>query len=166
MKAKDLIERGGLLFGERKAATTLWQEIADQLQGPGFYVDFLSDVKPILESKCLACHHSDSEVTPLSFESFADVRAANRKHHLIIPGEPERSGLFLVTVLPDHFAQAMPHGASAEHRLDKGDYMILHHWIAQGADWPLGEEGTLRPPSSPDQPPRKKHPAPLPPDVV
>ena len=29
MKAKDLIERGGLLFSERKAATTLWQEIAE-----------------------------------------------------------------------------------------------------------------------------------------
>jgi len=29
MKSKDLIERGGFLFSERKAATTLWQEIAE-----------------------------------------------------------------------------------------------------------------------------------------
>ena len=29
MKPKDLIERGSLLFSERKAATTLWQEIAE-----------------------------------------------------------------------------------------------------------------------------------------
>jgi len=29
MKPRDLIERGGLLFSERKAATTLWQEIAE-----------------------------------------------------------------------------------------------------------------------------------------
>ena len=29
MKAKDLIERGALLFSERRAVTTLWQEIAE-----------------------------------------------------------------------------------------------------------------------------------------
>ncbi len=110
----------------------------------GFYVDFAEDIKPLLERNCLRCHHTGSGESKLSFESRRHVLEANSKYQLIIPGEPERSSLFLVTVIPDHYAEAMPRGSDG-HRLSKGDTWLLYQWIATGAEWPEDSGGSLQP---------------------
>lgn len=137
---------------------------AGQMGGKGFYVDFVDDVAPILESRCLVCHNTESGVTALSFERREYLIAQNDARHFVIPGEPERSSLFLVTVIPEHFAEAMPH---AGHRLGKGDTWIMYQWILQGAEWP--EDVVLRAPQAPARPKaKKKEPkeSEIPPDAV
>lgn len=133
-----------------------------QLGGGNFYVDFVADVAPVLESRCLRCHNTESEVTSLSFEKREHIVAQNDARHIVIPGEPERSGLFLVTVIPNHFAEAMP---PESHRLNKGDTWTVYQWILQGAEWPEGIE--LRSPEAPAQPKAKNRPqGEIPPDAV
>lgn len=128
----------------------------------GFHVDFVEDIKPILESRCLGCHNTESGMTSLSFESRALVVAENERRQIVIPGEPERSSLFLVTVLPDHFAEAMP---VAGHRLDKGETWLVYKWILQGADWP--EDEVLKAPETAPRPKKKKEAkTELPPDIT
>ena len=54
---------------------------------------------------------------------------------VLVPGDPEKSTLFLVTVMPDYFVEAMP---PTGHRLSDAEASSLYRWIAQGAEWPKG----------------------------
>ncbi len=96
-------------------------------------ISFDKQIKPILEGKCLACHHPNSEVTDISFASRESILKASKDRPILVPGEPEKSSLFLVTVLPDYFVEAMP---ASGHKLTEEEKWNLYHWIQQGADWP------------------------------
>jgi hypothetical protein len=129
-------------------------------EGP--YVEFVADIKPILEAECVLCHNANSKGSQLDISSLDGVMASHENRPVLYPGEPERSPLFLVTVVPDHFAQAMPRG---KHRLDEEDIWLIYQWILQGADWPEGADGTLKPAAKTR--PDKSAPTPaISPDVV
>ncbi len=96
-------------------------------------IDFATQIKPILTGKCLSCHHPNSERTDLSFASREEIVNASGDRPILIPGKPEKSTLFLVTVLPDYFVEAMP---ASGHQLSEEEKWDLYHWILQGADWP------------------------------
>ena len=96
-------------------------------------ISFTRDIVPIL-SRCTPCHYSDSEMTELSFQTrdgmLAD-RAGGRP--VLVPGNPEKSTLFLVTRLPEYFVEAMP---PSGHRLTEDQVWKLYTWIYQDAPWP------------------------------
>ena len=71
-------------------------------------IDFTKKIKPILVGKCLSCHHPGSEVTDISFASREGMLNASGGRPILVPGKPEKSTLFLVTVLPEYFIEAMP----------------------------------------------------------
>ena len=96
-------------------------------------VSFSKQIKPILVGKCLACHHPNSDKTDISFVSRDSMLKASKERPILVPGEPEKSTLFLVTVLPDYFVEAMP---ASGHKLNEEEKWNLYHWIQQGADWP------------------------------
>lgn len=108
-------------------------------------IDFKRHIAPILQ-RCTPCHCEPSSVTEISFQTRESLVAEYSGRRVLIPGDPERSSLFLVTVLPEYFVEAMP---PEGHRLEDDDVWKLHNWIFQGAPWP---EGYVVPITNPGQP--------------
>ena len=101
-------------------------------------VDFVKQVKPILADRCVECHNSETIFGELNLQS---RELAFRKRKLapaIVPGEPEKSMLYLALTLPPKDKKAMP---ATGHRIPKDEASIIRQWIKEGAKWPEGKEG-------------------------
>jgi hypothetical protein len=98
-------------------------------------VDFVSDVKPILESRCLECHHSRYVFAGLNLETKALAMKGGRSGPVIVPGAPHKSLLHQVLLLGHENPIAMP---PTPEKLEREHEQIIHDWILQGADWPEG----------------------------
>lgn len=99
-------------------------------------VDFRKDIAPVLERNCLGCHYDHAPLTAVSFQRREGMLASdNGGRPILVPGDAQHSTLFLVTVVPDYFIEAMP---ADGHRLSEEDSAKLYHWIEAGAPWPQG----------------------------
>ncbi|MGI9429800.1 MAG: SUMF1/EgtB/PvdO family nonheme iron enzyme [Bythopirellula sp.] len=100
-------------------------------------LDFRTDVQPILEQHCLACHsgdHLDGDYD-LSTRNSALTSGANAPS--LIPGKPAASALFTTTEAAIDDERLMP-PVDAGGPLSKGQIDTLRAWILAGADWPEG----------------------------
>ena len=103
-------------------------------------VDFVKQIKPILADRCVECHNSGTIFGELNLQS---RELAFRKRKLapaIVPGEPEKSMLYLALTLPPKDKKAMP---ATGHRIPKDEVSIIRQWIKEGAKWPEGKEGVV-----------------------
>ena len=57
-------------------------------------VDFVRDVKPILEHNCVSCHRADNDKGGIRLDTKAE---AFKSEDLIIPGNPDDSSLYWTT---------------------------------------------------------------------
>lgn len=96
-------------------------------------IDFVSEVAPVLQEKCVTCHFDHAPLTGLSFQRRKNLIKEGLNRPILVPGSPDKSTLFLVTVMPDYFVEAMP---PAGHKLTDAEATALYRWIKQGADWP------------------------------
>ena len=96
-------------------------------------VDFVREVKPLLESRCLECHHQRYVFAGLNLETKKLAMKGGRSGPVIIPGAPHQSLLYNVLLLGHDSPVAMP--PTPDH-LEKERGQILHDWILQGAPWP------------------------------
>lgn len=105
-------------------------------------VDFLTEIRPILENRCLECHnHVDSgESAGLNLETRRTALTTGRHAPVIRPGDPEHSLLYSVLSVPDLHPMFMP---PSPDRLWEEDLAKIYRWIEQGASWPEGPEGRL-----------------------
>lgn len=106
-------------------------------------IDFATQVKPVLEAKCVICHNRKT----LPFFSLENRKLAFAVPGRIVPGHPE-SSLLIVNGTMNH-AKTMP---PVGNRLTAGEKRIITAWVRQGADWPAGPAGDLHP--EPDAPVR------------
>ena len=60
-------------------------------------IDFVRDVKPILEHNCVSCHRADKAEGDIRFD---DKESAFSAEDLIVPGKPEDSSIYWTTTLP------------------------------------------------------------------
>lgn len=104
-------------------------------------VSFERQVKPILENKCVACHSDRSAPWEYSLESRQQAFAPGTSGARIVPGKPDQS-LFLALSDTHKNVAAMP---LVGIRLTTTESRILRRWIAEGADWPAGKAGHLKP---------------------
>lgn len=109
----------------------------------GAEVDFDQHIKPILESRCLQCHNSQSMPGRISFESREQAFAPGKYGRAIIPGDPDSSRMVSFINAPRDTAEAMP---QVGHEISTDEAETIREWIAAGAEWPAGEQGQLRPP--------------------
>jgi hypothetical protein len=107
----------------------------------GQKISFNRQIKPILESKCLACHSGSSAPWGYSLESKELAFAPGTAGPRIIPGEPNRSILIAFASTHKNVA-AMP---LVGNRLTETESKVLRRWIIEGAHWPMGESGMLKP---------------------
>ena len=95
-------------------------------------VDFSSQVKPIINKKCIACHGGVKKQGGFSllFEDEALAKAKSGKYP-IVPGHASESEMIRRLTLADP-EERMPHKANP---LTKEEIEILTKWIDQGAKW-------------------------------
>jgi uncharacterized membrane protein len=91
-------------------------------------VNFVRDVKPILENYCVRCHGAD--------KAARGVRLDRKERALmsLVKKKPDESVVYTVAR-----ARIMPPG---EKKLSPLEVETLRKWIAEGARWPDGVELT------------------------
>ena len=115
-----------LVFGGLAAATPLRAaENTEPLQ-PTF-----SSIKSgIIDKRCAICHQSGGEASQLPFLEYKDV--VDPQGRIVIPGNPDESGLILYTSLPDSNRNRMPPPSTGP-RLKPDEIAVMRTWISQGA---------------------------------
>lgn len=105
-------------------------------------VDFATQIKPLLTTKCINCHHAGALFGELNLENRTMAFKKRRNGPVILLGKPDSSALYLVLKMPPKNPKAMPPNG---HRIADADVNLIYDWIKQGADWPKGAEGVIRP---------------------
>lgn len=105
-------------------------------------VDFVTQIKPILQNRCINCHHSGALFGDLNLENRELAAKPRQKGPVITPGKPAQSQLYIVLTLPDPDKKAMP---PTGHRIPSADVELMKRWIEEGAKWPDGTEGVIVP---------------------
>jgi len=95
-------------------------------------IDFNTQVKPIFNKKCIACHGGVRQKSNFSLLFRSDALAINKSGKpAIIPGDPDHSEMIrrLTSNDPD---ERMPYKHDP---LSKDEINVLRKWIKQGAKW-------------------------------
>ncbi|HEU0006327.1 MAG TPA: DUF1549 domain-containing protein, partial [Terriglobia bacterium] len=99
-------------------------------------VNFLEDIRPILEQSCLKCHSPNVSMSGLRLDNRAQALKGGDLGTDIHPGRSDRSRLI-------HFAARLvselempPKGQGDP--LTEQEIALLRAWIDQGAEWPSG----------------------------
>ena len=102
-------------------------------------VSFIKTIKPLLSNKCTICHCTEVMPNRPWFETRKAVLASG----MLVPGKPDLSRILTVIKEdPAEVEQAMP---PVSHRLTPNEIAQLRRWIAEGANWPEGEAGRVKP---------------------
>ena len=102
-----------------------------------------SDVKPILQKRCLVCHTGEHPVI------MPDFTARSIVQQFIEPGNADASDLFKVLQMSRRNPTAMP---PTKHYLPRNERETIRAWIDSGAQRPEGKLGELVPdPAMPRQ---------------
>jgi hypothetical protein len=101
-------------------------------------VDYLKQVKPLLEARCYACHGALKQNGKLRLDTVASALKGGSSGPAIVPGEPDKSPLILRVSAQDA-AERMP----PEHEgspLTGAEIDLLRKWIRAGASHPADEK--------------------------
>lgn len=111
-------------------------------------VDFVSQIKPVFEERCVECHNSTTMLGEFNIQNRELALKKRNTGPALVPGEPYRSPLLLTLTLPPKDKKTMP---ATGHLLPKKDIDLISRWIKEGANWPTGEAGTIQPKKSDKQ---------------
>ena len=102
------------------------------------------EIKPILRDKCSHCHNRKTLEKQGSFESakLAFVKSEAGVPY-IVPGKPDESLIVVAMESPELHEKAMP---MVGPRPTEEDIAKIRAWITQGAKWPKGKAGKIKPP--------------------
>lgn len=106
-------------------------------------VDFVAEVKPILQTNCVRCHNEKSMFGGLILTNKASAMKGSDTGAVIISGYPDKSLLMTALTLEHGKSEkAMP---ATGPKLSDEEKVTLRLWIEQGAEWPDGDEGKIPP---------------------
>ena len=95
-------------------------------------VDYITQVKPILNKNCITCHGGVKRLSNFSLLFRSEALAKNKSGKpAIIPGDPDHSEMIRRLTLKDP-EERMPYKHDP---LSASDIDILRRWITQGAKW-------------------------------
>ena len=91
-------------------------------------IDFVRDVKPILEHNCVSCHREDNAKGKVRLDDKVSAFAGD---DVIVPGKPEDSSLYWTTTLPVDDELFMPpiKNEEKDYPLTDSEKKILSDWI-------------------------------------
>ncbi|MGV3663242.1 MAG: c-type cytochrome domain-containing protein [Prosthecobacter sp.] len=102
---------------------------------------FLTEVRPVLQQHCLACHNGALPPPALDLRSAESAFRPGKGGAWIVPGNPGRSLLIKAVQREGTHQKRMP---GTEISLTDDQIGMLREWIEDGAYWPEGMEGVLR----------------------
>jgi len=114
-------------------------EAADDLVGSQADRLFTLKVKPLLASKCLACHGDDPEAVEGGFDMLSRdslLAGGDSIEHVVVPGDAKRSFLIKAVRWEDPDYEMPP---KQNDRLTEEQIGVLRDWINAGAHWPADE---------------------------
>jgi uncharacterized membrane protein len=100
---------------------------------------FLTNVKPLVESRCSWCHSNSSPQGGLNFQDPDTL--FNGKRPFINPGSPDTSLIYLALTRPKRHPQVMPGDGWG---IAKSQLKAVRIWIESGAAWPEGKDGSIQ----------------------
>ncbi|HYE98256.1 MAG TPA: DUF1549 domain-containing protein, partial [Planctomycetota bacterium] len=103
-------------------------------------VDFVRDVRPILEAACVKCHGAKKPRAQLRLDAREPALKGGLSGPAILPGKGAESLLVRLLTVEDE-AERMPQKAPA---LSPGQIDLLKRWIDEGAVWPDAAAGEAR----------------------
>lgn len=112
-------------------------------------VDFSRDVRPILNTHCVACHGGVKKEGKVSFIYREEALAKGKSGKFtVVPGDPDASELIrrVTTRDQDDIMPPADHGAP----LKEDEVKMLRKWIKEGAKW--GKHWALEKPNRYEQP--------------
>ena len=107
-------------------------------------VDFVTQIKPLLQSRCVICHNDETFAGGLLLQSKGTAFVDQLTGPTIKPGDPAKSVLYITLTLPETDHKAMP---AMGHRVSDAEIALIKRWIEQGAEWPEGEAGVIKAPA-------------------
>ena len=110
------------------AAALAWSGAA---RGQGS-VQFERDVWPILEAKCVTCHGPEDQFNELRLDSKDRILRGGKNGRILVPGDPDRSPMFVRVNLPPDDLDIMPAEGDP---LNAAQIDTLRRWIAEGAEF-------------------------------
>ncbi|MEZ6126581.1 MAG: c-type cytochrome domain-containing protein [Planctomycetaceae bacterium] len=122
-------------------------------------IDFVRDVRPLLQRHCTECHGQKAQKSGLRLDVRAEVfRGGDNYGPAIVAGMPEQSPL-IELITSDDDSQRMPPESQP---LSEAEVAVLTDWVRQGAHWPdgadfgvvedLSQHWSFRPPDRPEVP--------------
>jgi mono/diheme cytochrome c family protein len=96
-------------------------------------VEFVRDVAPILEQRCVSCHGPKKQKGKLRLDRKEHLFHGDEADWKVQPGKPDDSELLRRVKLPVGDEDVMPNEGP---RLSDAQIDTLRKWIAAGADWP------------------------------
>jgi len=106
---------------------------------PNGPISFRSDVAPILEKNCVACHGPDRQMSQLNLSSRAAVLKGGQKGPALFPGNAVASLLYRRVTGQDQ--PQMPLGG----KLSPAEIATIEKWIDEGAPWDDAAVSTAAP---------------------
>ena len=98
-------------------------------------ISFSTDVRPILEQKCLTCHGSDTPMSNLDLRTREGMLKGGARGPAVIPGDASESRVYLQ--ISGTEGPVMPMGGA----LSDDEILTLKDWINQGAKWDVDKIG-------------------------
>lgn len=88
---------------------------------------FEDEVAPLLKSRCVECHNTDTRKGELNLSSPEGLLRGAESGPVFVPGDPEHSHLFEMVERGEMPKKGPP--------LDESEKLLLHDWIAGGAQF-------------------------------
>ncbi len=98
-------------------------------------VDFVKDVQPIFQAKCLSCHGPEEQEGGFRLDVGADALDGGDSGRSIVPGKSGKSKLvFRIALVGDEDEHMPPEDEGTP--LSDAEIAIVRAWIDRGARWP------------------------------
>ncbi len=110
-------------------------------------VDFVKEIKPIIERTCLKCHGPEKPKGGLRLDTYEGLMKGAKSGKIVVPGKADESRLYEVLTLEKDDPDRMPNEGES---LNKLEQELIKDWINQGMKWP--DKLVLTPPAGTNKP--------------
>ena len=100
---------------------------------PAGAIDFVKEVRPILEARCFECHGPESQKSSFRLDLREAAMKGGSEGVAIVPGKSGESALIAHITAPADDEMRMPPKGE---RLSSAEVGVLKTWIDAGAPWP------------------------------
>ncbi len=93
-------------------------------------VDYATEIQPIFNANCTSCHGGNGGVNLRSYTALMSSVGNNYGSNVVVPGNPDASGLVDKIEPNPQFGNRMPNSSG----LAQSEIDLIRQWIAEGAN--------------------------------